>query len=142
MPMTGKFGADFAEFYDEAAKSARALAMMAAGATDVDKTVGTMATTMEGSATTMSAGLVKMESTSTKTTNTFTSMAQQLQVADKSVAAFGVSLSPAINVLQEFGQVAGKTTGDLGLLGTATSAFAVGLASFKATQFVLEITGE
>ena len=106
-----------------------------------DKSVGTMATTMEGSATTMSAGLVKMESTSTKTTNTFTTMAQQLQFADKSVAAFGVSLSPAINVLQEFGQVAGKTTGDLGLLGTATSAFAVGLASFKATQFVLEITG-
>src|SRR4029453_13897837 len=141
MPMTSKFGADFVEFYEASAKATAQLDTMAAGATKVDKTVSGMATSLEGAATTVTAEMVTMGTSSTKTTNSFSAMATQLQTADKSLQAFGVSVSPAVNVLNEMGQVAGKTMGDLGALGTATTELAVGFASFQLTILILQITG-
>jgi hypothetical protein len=141
MPMTSKFGADFVEFYEASAKATAQLDTMAAASGKVDTSVGTMAKSMDGAATTVTAGMVSMNTSSTKTTNSFTQLATQLQTADKSLNAFGVSVGPAVNVLQEMGQVSGQTMTSLGALGTATAALAVGVAAFKATNFILEVTG-
>jgi hypothetical protein len=141
MAMTSKFGADFVEFYDASAKATAQLDTMATASAKVDTSVGTMAKSMDGAATTVTAGMTTMSTSSTKTTNSFTALATQMQTADKSLAAFGVSVSPVTNVLTEVGQVAGKTVTELGALGTATTALAVGLGTFKATSFILEMTG-
>jgi hypothetical protein len=141
MALEGTFPADFSAFVEECQKADQQLAAMMASTSKVATSVTTMTGTMDGAATTVTAGATQMTTATTTTANSFSKMATQLQTADKSMAALGVSVSPAINVLNEMGQASGKTMGSLGALGTATTALAVGIGAFKATNFILEITG-
>jgi uncharacterized protein YoxC len=86
-------------------------------------------------------GLAGIDASATKSASTFSTMAGQLQTADKSLAAFGIQAGPAVNVLNELGQVSGKSVTELGKLGTASAVAAAALAGWNLGRWIAELTG-
>lgn len=63
-----------------------------------------------------------------QTGNAFSNLATGLSAADKTLGAFGVHIGPEINALREMGEVAGKTSTQLGAIGTASAVAGAALA--------------
>jgi len=75
------------------------------------------------------------------TSGRFSSLATGLGNADKTLALFGVHLTPQIHALQEMSEAVGKTTSDLGLFGTASVAAGAALGGWSLGRWIADLTG-
>jgi DNA-binding ferritin-like protein (Dps family) len=141
MALSGVFDADFSDFVAECAKADAGLAAIAEGATKTETAVVQMATSAETTATSTGTAITGLSTATTNTSTGFKGMADSLRVADKSLGAFGVSMYKGINVLDELGQVSGKTAADLGKLGTAGAVAAAAMAGWNLGRWIADLTG-
>lgn len=120
MAITGRFEADFSQFNSA-----------------VDTATGKL-TTFGGSTTKLDSNLRLVDSSSLRSSNSFGQLSQGLSTADKTLAAFGLHIGPEIHALDEMSQVVGKTTKEIGLIGTATSVAAAALAGWAIGRKIAE----
>lgn len=138
MALSGTLDANFDRFVAEAQKAAGALKTIDAQGTTTASTVTKSFDSMTAGATTVTTATAKMGSAST---NTFTTMAKELRVVDQSMAAFGVSISPVINVISEMGTVVGRTAASLSLLEKASVVLATAMAAWQFGRWIDEMLG-
>jgi DNA-binding ferritin-like protein (Dps family) len=141
MPLSGTFDADFSDFVAECAKADAGLAAIAEGATKTEAAVVQMATSAESTATSTGTAITGLSTATTNTSSGFKTMADSLRVADKSLGAMGVSMYKGINVLEELGQVSGKSASELGKLGTAGAVMAAAMAGWNLGRWIADLTG-
>lgn len=135
MALAGTIAADFSEFVAECAKADAGLAAIEGEAQKAEAAVATI------SAPATTAGLATMGTTATQSASGLTQLSTGLKTADKTLGAFGVSVSKEIGMLDELGQLAGKTTADVGALGTAFSVAGAALAGWQIGRKIAELTG-
>jgi ParB-like chromosome segregation protein Spo0J len=127
MALTGALQADFSAFVSEAHKASAALGVMDAEAKKTGATLAKTGAVMDGMGTKSGAGL--------------TQISAGLRTVDQSANALGFSLAKPIGMLDELGQVAGKTTAELGALGTAGAVAGAALAGWNVGRWIADLTG-
>lgn len=138
MALSGTLDANFDRFVAEANKAAGALKTIDAQGTTTASSVTKSFDSMTAGAATATTATAKM---GTAGTNTFTTMAKELRVVDQSMAAFGVSISPVINVISEMGTVVGRTAASLSLLEKASVVLATAMAAWQFGRWIDETLG-
>jgi hypothetical protein len=127
MALSGKLEADFEDFYREAKKAEQSLkGLEVAG--------GTVGPTVDRN-------LRLVTSSATATTNVFGTMQKGLSQVDRTLAQFGVNLTPQVAALNELSAIAGKSATQLGALGTAGAVAAAALGGWQVGRWVADITG-
>jgi len=126
MPLTGALQADFSDFVTEANKASAALGVMEAEGKKTGATLAKTGQAVDGMASS-GAGLTQLSS--------------GLRLVDQSANAMGISLAKPIGMIDELGQVAGKTTADLGALGTAGAVAGAALAGWSVGRWLADLTG-
>jgi hypothetical protein len=127
MALSGKLEADFEDFYREAKKAEVSLkGMETAG--------GTLGPTVDRN-------LRLVTSSTTTTSKAFGTMRDSLAQVDRTLAQFGVNLTPQVAVLGELSQVAGKTATQLGAMGTAGAVAAAAIGGWQVGRWIADITG-
>jgi hypothetical protein len=127
MPLTGALQADFSGFVDEANKASAALGVMEG---EAKKTGVTMAKT----------GQVMDGFGDGKGTNNIAQLTAGLRSVDGSMNALGLSIAKPVALIEELGQVSGKTYAQLGLLGSAGVAFGVVVAGMELGKVIADLT--
>lgn len=127
MAITGKFVADFEDFYTGVQKADSALRTLEGSGTKLS--------------TTFSGNMATIGKATTSTTNVFGTMREGLSQVDRTLAQFGVNLTPQVAVLGELAQVSGKTATQLGLMGTAGAVAAAALGGWQVGRWIADITG-
>jgi hypothetical protein len=127
MALTGALQADFSDFVGEAQKASAALAVMEAEGKKTGTTLAKTGAVVDGFGNT--AGTA------------FQGMAKDLRSVDQSMAAFGVSITPVINVMSELGTVIGRTASSLSLLEKASVVLAVAVGAWQTGRWIAEMTG-
>ena len=82
--------------------------------------------------------MTTLSTTTTATVLPFNTLRGSLNQFDGALSAMGVKLGPEIRALGEFGDVAGKSAKDVGLLGTAGLAFAAAMGGWKIGRLIAE----
>jgi hypothetical protein len=122
--------ADFTDYVAETQKANAAMNDMQREADGVSSAVGGAAASMNklgGAASSSYAGINTMSSS--------------LRTADKTLSAFGMNIGPQIQALEEMESVAGKTAGEIGILGTAMSVAGAAMAGWNIGRWIADMTG-
>jgi hypothetical protein len=127
MALTGALTADFSDFVSEANKASAALGVMEGEAKKTGVTMAKTGATMDGFGAGASGGL--------------TELSKGLRTVDQSANALGFSLAKPIGMIEELGQVAGKSTAELGALGTAGAVFGAAIAGWSVGRWIADMTG-
>ena len=126
MPLTGALQADYSQFVDESKRATAALEQMDAEAKKTGATLAKTGQVADGFG---------------KNTTGIQDLSKGLRLVDQSANAFGVSLAKPIGLIDELGQLSGKTAADLGTLGTAAAAVGVAMAGWQLGRWIGELTG-
>lgn len=126
MALTGALQADFSAFVTEANKASAALGVMEAEGKKTGDTLAKTGAAVDG----MGKGGSGLQD-----------LSKGLRLVDQSANAFGVSLAKPIGLIDELGQLSGKTATDLGTLGTAAAVVGTAMAGWQLGRWIGEITG-
>jgi uncharacterized tellurite resistance protein B-like protein len=118
--VTGTLNADFSQFQTAVQKAEVSLRAMEGGAVKVEAAVSSIG---EGTAAPL---------------NSFRDSIGQV---DQALAASGVQVGKYVRAIDEIGAMAGKTVGEVGLLATASSMFAAGMAGYQFGTWIAGFTG-
>jgi len=126
MPLTGALQADFSDFVTEAQKASAALGVMDAEGKKAGATLAKTGQVADGFG---------------ANTTGLQDLSKGLRLVDQSANAFGVSLAKPIGLIDELGQLSGKTAADLGTLGTAAAVVGTAMAGWQLGRWIGELTG-
>jgi hypothetical protein len=123
MPITGKFEADFSQFSDATQEATSDLKTFQASATSATQAVSDLEKT-----------------TATAVPHT-SSLAESYSKFDGALNAVGIHIGPQIKAVEDLGAVAGKSAGQIGLLGTAGLVVGAAMAGWDVGRWIAKITG-
>jgi len=146
MPISGKLEADFSDIKREAQAAAQQLTLFEGqtnravdAVTKLERGGAVAISNFKTTTTATRKEVDELSATVGKTTSTFSTLATGLSTADKTLGAFGVHIGPEIHALREFGEISGKSVGELGALGTATGVTAAAFAGWNIGRKVAEV---
>jgi hypothetical protein len=146
MPIKGTIEADYSKFEAECKKAETGLAKIETQGKATEQSL----TSMENSVASGKVGdaiaktvssVDKVGASAKASASSFGQMSEGLKVADRTLNQFGVNLGPTIGSLDEFAKVSGKTSAQLGTLGTAASVAGAALAGWNIGRWIAEMTG-
>ena len=126
MALTGALQADFSDFVTEAQKASAALGVMDAEGRKAGATLAKTGQVADGFG---------------ANTTGLQDLSKGLRLVDQSANAFGVSLAKPIGLIDELGQLSGKTASELGALGTAAAVVGTAMAGWQLGRWIGELTG-
>jgi hypothetical protein len=144
MAVTGVFGADFSAFDKAIQTSTKNLEGLEAGAEKTNSSLRLMTQSQEQMLDKIGASGGKIQEVGAATeetsahVNTLTNSYRQF---DGMLQAAGINIGPQVKGLEDIANAAGKTTSELGLLGTAGLAAGAALTGWKIGQWIDEMTG-
>jgi len=144
MAVTGVFTADFSSFDKAVQTSTKNLEGLESGAEKTNSSLRLMTQTQEQMLDKIGASGGKIQALGTTAAetggqvNTLTSSYKQF---DGMLQAAGINIGPQVQGLEDIANAAGKTTTELGLLGTAGLAVGAALTGWKIGQWIDEMTG-
>ena len=144
MAVTGVFTADFSSFDKAVQTSTKNLEGLESGAEKTNSSLRLMTQTQEQMLDKIGASGGKIQALGTTAAetggqvNTLTSSYKQF---DGMLQAAGINIGPQVKGLEDIANAAGKTTTELGLLGTAGLAVGAALTGWKIGQWIDEMTG-
>jgi len=144
MAVTGVFTADFSSFDKAVQTSTKNLEGLESGAEKTNSSLRLMTQTQEQMLDKIGASGGKIQDLGTAVAetggevNTLTSSYKQF---DGILQAAGINIGPQVKGLEDIANAAGKTTTELGLLGTAGLAVGAALTGWKIGTWIDEMTG-
>jgi hypothetical protein len=144
MAVTGVFAADFSAF-DKAVKTSEAnLAGLESAGGKVEKSLRLVTQSQEQLLDQIGASGGKIQELGTTAESTggqVNTLSQSYKQFDGLLQAAGVNIGPQVKGLEDLANAAGKSTTELGLLGTAGAVAGAALAGWKLGTWIGEITG-
>ena len=129
-----KVGAQTGDLKTDMAKAESSVVQFRSRVVEADTTLAAMSTTAGRT----SGEVTKLSGVATSSVGPFNTLRGSLNQFDGALSAMGVKLGPEIRALGEFGDVAGKSAKDVGLLGTAGLAFAAAMGGWKIGRLIAE----